>query len=106
MLEEGHLQASLVGHKEPKEREECAWKYLTSYISDIYSKVRERIYAERKPIEAVCVEFDVQNLLPLLDELLSLRIQQYKLSGYLKAYMKRPYRPQLERKEDVKDERK
>lgn len=106
MLKEGYLQASLISDKEPKEREECAWKYLTSYISDIYSRVRERIYAERKPIEAVCSEFDVQNLLPLLDELISFRIQQYKLSGYLKAYLKRPYRPQPDEKEEGNGERK
>lgn len=91
--EKGRIEAKTSGLDEEDDIEEYAWKYLVNTISSVYSKTRDAVYYKKGNVEKSCKELGFKTLTPLIKEILSLRLANYKISEYLHDYMNRPNRP-------------
>ena len=89
----GRIEAKTNGLDTESDIEEYARKYLINTISSVYSKAREVVYYKKGNIEKSCKESGFKALTPLIKEILSLRLANYKISEYLHDYMNRPNRP-------------
>lgn len=91
--EKGRDEAKTNGLDSESDIEEYAWKYLVNTISSVYSKARDEVYSEKGNVEKSCKEQGFKVLAPLIKEMLSLRLSNYKIPNHLYDYMHRRHRP-------------
>ncbi|MBM6810368.1 hypothetical protein H5983_04695 [Faecalitalea cylindroides] len=91
--EKGRIEAKTNGLDAEDDIEEYAWKYLVNTISSVYSKTRDAVYYKKGNVKKSCKESGFKTLTPLIKEILSLRLSNYKIPKYLYDYMNRRQRP-------------